>query len=142
VGENSTVVEPVTPVPVRVTRCGLPVALSKMDRSWVSCDSTVGVNVTLIVQTPPPAGRVPTQLSVSVKSPPAVMLVICSGTVPAFLRVTTEGRFIEVTVLLVPLATFPKAIFCGVKATAGRLLWAIMETKALPTPVLFPGCPW
>lgn len=80
-----------TPVPVSVTRCGLPVALSYMDSCSVSADSTLGVKVTLIVQTPPPAGRVPMQLSVSVKSPPAVMLVICSGTVPAFLRVTIEG---------------------------------------------------
>ena len=73
-GVNSTVVTALMPVPVRVTKCGLPVALSLMASCSVSNTSTVGVNVTLIVQRPPPAGTVPTQSSVSAKSPLVVML--------------------------------------------------------------------
>jgi hypothetical protein len=68
-GENCTCATPVTPVPVSVTRCGFPAALSLTESNSVSGASTVGVYVTLIVQIPPPAGRVPTQLLVSAKSP-------------------------------------------------------------------------
>ena len=75
-GVTSTVVAALTPWPLRLTTCGLPVALSLMPSSSVSIASTVGVNVTLMVQRPPPAGTVPTQLSVSAKSPVVVMLVI------------------------------------------------------------------
>lgn len=69
VGENCTCAIPVTPVPVSVTRCGLPAALSVMESNSVSGASTVGVYDTLIVQVSPPAGSVPTQLFVSLKSP-------------------------------------------------------------------------
>jgi len=66
------------PVPVRVTKCGLPVALSLMASCSVSDTSTVGVNVTLMVQRPPPAGTVNgvgPQVGVAAKSPVVVMLV-------------------------------------------------------------------
>lgn len=89
---------------------------------WVSATSTVGVNVILIVQRPPPAGMDPTQLFVSAKSPLVAILVTWSGTVPAFIIVTVAGTFSEVTVLVVFSLTFPKASVCGVKATPGRLL--------------------
>jgi len=42
-GENCTCATPVTPVPVSVTRCGLPEALSVMESNSVSGASTVGV---------------------------------------------------------------------------------------------------
>jgi len=63
------------PVPVRVTKCGLPGALSLMASCSVSATSTVGVNVTLMVHIPPPAGTLAPQLLVSEKSPLVVMLV-------------------------------------------------------------------
>ena len=122
VGENSTCARPVTPVPVSETRCGLPAALSVMASNWVSFDSTVGVKVTLMVQVPPPPGTVDPQLLVSAKSPAVAILVIWSGSVPAFTRVTTEETPSEVTSAVVFSVTLPKFIFCGVKATPGRLL--------------------
>ena len=41
------------PVPVRLTVCGLPAALSEMLTEAVRLPSAAGVNVTLIVQLPP-----------------------------------------------------------------------------------------
>jgi hypothetical protein len=47
------------PVPVRLTVCGLPVALSVMLTEAVRLPEAVGVNVTLIVQLPPAATELP-----------------------------------------------------------------------------------
>lgn len=60
VGESVIVVGPeVAPVPVKVTLCGLPVALSVMATVPVRVPVVVGVNVTLIVQVPAAATEVP-----------------------------------------------------------------------------------
>ena len=47
------------PVPVRLTVCGLPAALSEMLTAAVRAPATVGVNVTLIVQLPPGTTALP-----------------------------------------------------------------------------------
>jgi len=57
VGE--TLIVTVAPVPVRLTICGLPAALSEMLTNAVRVPVAVGVNVTLIVQLPPAASELP-----------------------------------------------------------------------------------
>ena len=47
------------PVPVRLTVCGLPLALSVMLTEAVRLPGAEGVNVTLIVQLPPAATKLP-----------------------------------------------------------------------------------
>src|SRR5690348_230549 len=61
------------PVPVRLTNCGLPGALSVTVRSPFRVPSAVGVNVTLIVQLAPARTELP-QLLFSAKSPLVAML--------------------------------------------------------------------
>ena len=73
------------PVPVRETVCGLPGALSVIERLAVRVLMPLGVNVTFIVQLAPAATELP-QLLVSAKSPEFVpvklILVILSAIVP------------------------------------------------------------
>lgn len=79
------------PVPVRVTVCGLPAALSAMVNVAVRLPAAAGVNVTLIVQVPPPASELP-QVLVWEKSPPlvpvTVMLVKLKVALPLLVTVT------------------------------------------------------
>jgi hypothetical protein len=79
------------PVPVRLTVCGLPAALSEMLTAAVRVPAAVGVNVTLIVQLPLAATELP-QVFVSAKSPALVpvmlMLVMLKLALPVLLRVT------------------------------------------------------
>ncbi len=79
------------PVPVRLTVCGLPAALSARLRDTESVPLMLGVNVTLMVQLAPTATLVP-HVFVCAKSPlfvPAIrMLVIVRGAVPEFCKVT------------------------------------------------------
>jgi len=82
------------PVPVRLTVCGLPPALSVMVKFPVRAPAAVGVNVTLIVQVfdPAVAGKVAGQavapVLVSAKSPDAAMELIVSAAFPVFVSVT------------------------------------------------------
>lgn len=57
----------VVPVPVRLTVCGLPLALSFTDRVPLCVPLLCGANVTEIVQLAPAAGSLP-QLLVSVNA--------------------------------------------------------------------------
>jgi hypothetical protein len=79
------------PVPVRLTICGLPMALSVTVISAVRLPADVGVNVTLIVQLPPAASELP-QVEVSGKSPElgpvAATLVMLKAALPLFVRMT------------------------------------------------------
>jgi len=47
------------PVPLKLTVCGVPLALSAMERDALSVPVAPGVNVTLIVQLAPAATLVP-----------------------------------------------------------------------------------
>ena len=69
VGVTVTAVAAVTPVPLTLIVWGLPAALSVSVNVPVSTCVADGVKVMLMVQVPPLAATVPTQLSVSAKSP-------------------------------------------------------------------------
>jgi len=56
---GKTLAAAAAPVPVRLTVCGLPAALSEMLTDAVRVPVAVGVNVTLIVQLPPAATELP-----------------------------------------------------------------------------------
>jgi len=78
------------PVPVRLTICGLPAALSEILTAAVRVPAAVGVNVTLIVQLLFAATELP-QVFVSAKSPvltPVMLiLVMLILALPVLLRV-------------------------------------------------------
>src|SRR5204862_315823 len=81
----------VTPVPVRMTPCGLPVALSNTCSVALRAPFAVGVNVTFTVQVlPAPIGDVARHVFAEIaKSVPAIdRLVIDSGAVPLLRTVT------------------------------------------------------
>jgi hypothetical protein len=67
--------------PLSETVCGLPGALSAIERMPFKLPATVGANVTLMVQ-PAPAGTLDLQLSLSVKLLGGEMLEMFSGWVP------------------------------------------------------------
>ena len=79
------------PVPVRVTICGPPAALSEMVTAAVRLPTAVGVKITLIVQLPCAASELP-QVEVSGKSatlaPVTVMLVKVRVALPLLVTVT------------------------------------------------------
>lgn len=94
-GVKVTAVADVTPLPLTSMTCGLPEALSVMLNCPVSTPSEEGVNVMSIVQDPPLAASVPTQLSVSAKSvfpvlsvSAKVILEIVRGAVPSSTTIT------------------------------------------------------
>jgi hypothetical protein len=124
----------IVPFPVKVTVCGLPVALSVIVTAAVSTIVKVGVKVTLIVQVPPGA-RVP-HVSVSAKSlafvPVTAMLAILKSGSRSVLRVTSGA------VLVSPTYRLPKA-----KLVAERLMTGpepvITKFTGLDVPPLGPG---
>ena len=79
-----------TPMPVKLTVCGLPLALSVTVKVPVRVPVVVGRKVTLIVHLAPAASELP-QLLVWAKSPLSAplmaMLLIESGALPEFERV-------------------------------------------------------
>ena len=79
-----------TPVPVRLTLCGLPLALSVRMRAALRVPLAVGVKVTLIVQLPPAATLDPHVL-VSAKSlglaPARVRLEMLRAALPVLVSV-------------------------------------------------------
>lgn len=77
---------PPPPVPRRLTRCGLPLALSASVSAPVRFPSVVGVNVTLVVQLPLAATE-PPQLFVWAKSPLALIVRLVKGPLPVLVRV-------------------------------------------------------
>jgi hypothetical protein len=77
-----------SPVPVKLTVCGLPLALSVMVSVPLSGEPVVvGAKVTLIVQEPP-APTLPPQLAVTLKLALVAMLAMVSAALPVLLRVT------------------------------------------------------
>jgi hypothetical protein len=142
-GESVTV--GVKPVPVRLTLCGLPLALSVTVSDAVRVPDADGVNVTLIVQLAPAATLLP-QLLVWAKSPEFVPLMpmfeMSNVAFPVLERVTFWG------VLVVPVYCWPNERLDGESVTAGatpvpiRLtLWGLplalsaMASEALRAPV-------
>jgi hypothetical protein len=80
-------IEKSTPVPLKLTACGLPDALSVTLSVPVRAPVAVGVKVTLIVQLDPAVNADP-QLLVWLKLPLAAMLLMASDAVPLFESVT------------------------------------------------------
>lgn len=133
VGATVSADDCVTPVPVRVMVCGLlftlpvPSFTLSVSVSWpVSDPAAGGVYVTLIVQFPPLAATVPTQLSVSLKSVVVVIDEMESGFVPSL--TTVMGCAALVTVIV----SFPKFSLAGETVSPGALAGSISPTKALP----------
>ena len=93
----ATAAAPATPVPLRGTVCGLPVALSTMVTLPVRGPATSGVKVTSIVHEPPAATDGP-QLELNAKSPEIVMDEIASGAEPVFASVTVCAGLVVETV--------------------------------------------
>ena len=85
-------------MPVKLTVCGLPLALSVMARNALSDPESHGVNTTLIVQLAPAATLVP-HLVVSAKSPglvpPMAMLEMLREVLPVFESVTVFAALLE-----------------------------------------------
>lgn len=78
------------PVPVTLTDCGLPLALSVIVSVPVRVPVVVGVKVTLMLQVPPAATE-PLQLLVWAKSPVIAILLTLKGPVPVLPSVTICG---------------------------------------------------
>ena len=107
VGDNVTAA---TPVPLKLTVCGLFDALSVIVTVPVAAPVAAGENVTEIEHFLPAATELP-QVVVSEKLPLTVMLVIVSVAVPVFVRV--RPRVAEV----VPTTTLPKPKEAGESVT-------------------------
>jgi len=92
------------PVPVSGIVCGLPPALSVTVNVPVRAPTTVGANVTLMVQVPPaanvagPIGQAVAPVLVSVKSPEAAMELIFKGPLPVFVSVTGMDALVVVSI--------------------------------------------
>jgi hypothetical protein len=104
------------PVPLKVTRWGLPLALSVTERVADRADAAVGLNVTVIEQLVPAARLLP-QLLVAAKSPEllpeSAILVIVSAPAPVLESVTVWG------LLAVLSAWFPNAKEVGLNEASG-----------------------
>jgi hypothetical protein len=84
-------------VPLRLTVCGLPLALSVMLSVPVREPVAVGVKVTLIVQVALAATLVP-QLLVWAKSPLAAMLEMLNAPVPLLVSVSVCAALVVPTI--------------------------------------------
>jgi hypothetical protein len=89
-----------TPVPAKLTVCGLPLALSVMVSVALRAPDAVGVNVTWIVQ-PDPAATLLLQAFVWEKSaefvPVRPRLVMLSAVFPTLERITFCAKLVEPT---------------------------------------------
>lgn len=101
-----------TPLPLRLTVCGLPAALSLTVSVPVAVPVCCGVKVTLMEQLAPGATLEP-QSSLSAKSPVVAMPVMLSVSPPVLERVTVCGR------LVVPTACESKVRLVGERLAAG-----------------------
>jgi hypothetical protein len=123
-GEIEAVGPPVVPVPVSVTVCGLPLALSLTEIDAVRTPAAVGVKTALMVQFPPLATEEP-QLLVWEKSPGSapviVMLEIVSVALPML------NKVIPLTGLLAPTASLGKVTLEVLKLTVGAVPVPVSE---------------
>src|SRR5207302_1620630 len=91
------------PFPLSATVCGLPAALSPSYSVPVRAPKAVGVNVTLMVQSPPAAkvvglvGQALAPVLVAAKSPEAANELIVKAAVPVFVSVTVIGVLVVVS---------------------------------------------
>lgn len=107
----------IVPDPVKVTFCGLPTALSLIERVPLTTPLATGEKETEMVQLAP-AARVLRQVCVCEKPAVGAMLEIVSDAVPVFVRVMTWAA------LLVPLSCVPNVRLVGDSVTAGAAPYA------------------
>jgi hypothetical protein len=135
------------PVPVKLTVCGLPKALSVMLTEAVRLPVAVGAKVTLILQLPPAGTELP-QLLDSLKSPAFVpvtaMPVMVKAAVPVLLRVTAcaalvvpriwllKVRLVELRLTVGPPPVPVRLTLCTLPATL--LLLSVMVKVAVRVP--------
>ena len=118
------------PVPVNVTFCGDPAALSVTLSVAESDAADAGLNPAYSVHEAPAASEVP-HVPISTNEvglvPPSAIEVIVSVAVPAFLSVIASA------LLVAPTTVAGKAMVAGVSETAGA-------AGAVPVPVSFTDC--
>jgi hypothetical protein len=113
------------PVPVSESVCGLPVASSVTVIAPVRFPFTLGEKVTLMAQFAPAVTLLP-QVFVWAKSPLTATLVMASGPLPVFVRVSVLAGEV------VPLATLPNAKLEGASCTVGAVPVPVRETDCVP----------
>jgi hypothetical protein len=123
VGDSETAAG-VMPVPLRVTECGLPLALSVIVTAPFALPALCGVNVTLMVQLAPPESDAG-QLLVCAKGWLAAMLLMLRLPPPELVKVTVCGALVVAMV-------WPE----NVRLAADK------ETAARVTPVPFKVINW
>src|SRR5712664_2660950 len=125
-GKSEKSLVAVEPIPVRLTDCGLPEALSVMLRLPVRVPDAVGVNETLMVELAPAATELPQGL-VWAKSPLAETLVRFSEALPVFESVTACAALVV-----------PRGWLAKVSEEAERLTTG--AEAAEPVPVRLTDC--
>ena len=109
------------PVPVSGIVCGLPPALSVTVNVPARAPTTVGANVTLIVQFPPagnvagPIGQAVAPVLVAAKSPEAAIEMIVKGPIPVLVSFTGIAALVVVSIWP------PKGRLVGASPTAGAV---------------------
>jgi len=119
------------PFPERVMACGLAGALSEIVMAPARAPVAVGVKMTEMVQVAFLAKLVP-QVSVSAKSPLALMLVNASVALPTLVTVMGGRPLVVPVLIVVPTNWLPKG-----KAVAERLM---AGPKGVPVPVRLTDC--
>ena len=107
-----------TPVPLRLTDCGEPVALSAIDRAAVRVPAAAGLNSTDTVQLAPTASDVP-QVVADFRNelalvPVMVSEVSVSAAVPVFFKVTTCAAVVTPTVVEAKVKDVGESVATGV----------------------------
>lgn len=127
-----------TPVPLRLTVCGLLLALSVMVTAPVAAPVVVGENVTEIVHFLPAFSELP-HVFVSAKLPLTAMLVMVRVAEPELVRITFFAALVVFT------TTLPKFREVGESVTAWPDAAGMKKnanTKAATTQNTAPCCPW
>ena len=123
------------PVPVRLTACGLPEAVSVIVSVPLRAPVAVGVKVTSIAQLLP-AATDPLQLLVSAKSPVVAMLVMLKGAVPLFPSVTTCGALVVLTTWPLKVTLFGATLAVAAVPVPLRLItWGIVLASSVTVSV-------
>ena len=112
-----------TPVPVSDTVCGLPLALSTIDRVPLKSSTLGGVKVTFIMQLAP-AATLELQVLVWLKSPVVVIFVILSVAEPVLLNL------IPCAGLVVLAGSLPNVILVTDKLAVGEPPHAVKKNTA------------
>lgn len=133
VGADDETVKTATPVPDKATVCGLPLALSAMDKLPLRAPLATGWNTTLAVQLCPTLSKPfkggPVQVSVVWKSPLALIFEMERVCVPVLVIVTVCGE------LTLPTFRFPNDKLVGVTVTC------VAEATPVPESAIVCGLP-